>query len=368
MKKISLVEMYKGNDAKKAAMSVMDSGWFIKGPHNKELEKKFARFCSVREACTVNSGTSALMLAAEVLGVGKGDEVIIPSHTFIASAAPFLQRGAKVVFVDVDPETYTLDIDEVKKKVTPKTVGVVPVHLYGHPADMAPLQELARKKGLWLLEDACQAHGATYNRKKVGGLGTASVFSYFPSKVMTVGGDGGVFCSNDKALVETARMLRDQGRMAGEKFNSHLLGYNFRLSEILAAIGTVQLGHLPDWIKARRNAAKLYRKHLRDEESIHLPQEAKWARHVYYVYTIRVPAKDRDPLRAHLSSKGVATGLYYPVPVHRQPAVTMGKRARKIPVTDRLVDEIVSLPMHPDLTEPQIKRVAREVSGYFRGR
>lgn len=368
MKKIPLVEMYRGGDVRRAAASVLESGWYIKGPHGESFERSFARFCSAREACVVNSGTSALMLIMEALGVGRGDEIIMPSHTFIATATPVIHRGARPVFVDVDPVTYNLDPKQVEGKIGPRTAGIIAVHLYGHPANMEPLQKLAAKHGLFLVEDACQAHGATYNRRKVGSLGTAAAFSFFPSKNMTVGGDGGAVVSSDPELVETCRTLRDQGRLRGEKYLHHMAGYNFRLSEILCAVGEVQLKHLPDWISARRKVASMYGRELKGTDEVTLPAESKGSKHVYYVYTIRVPAAHRDALRSHLSSRGIATGLYYPVPVHAQPAITGGKRPARLPVTDALVEEILSLPMHPKLKENDVRRICREISGYFAGK
>lgn len=362
MKKISLCKIYVDDLMKEAAVNVLDSGGYIKGEQNKKLESGFAELCSVKHGVTVNSGTAALMLSLIALGIKKDDEVIVPSHTFIATASVVLHLGAKPVFVDIDPETYTLSVDDVKKKITKKTKAIIPVHLYGHPADMDRIMEIAEENDLKVIEDACQAHGAIYKGKNIGGIGDIGCFSFFPSKVMTVCGDGGMVTTNNKEIAEKIGMLRDQGRKKGEKYSHELLGFNFRLSELHAAIGRVQLKHLPDFIEKRRKIAKRYNEGVKGMKNVMTPKEKTWARHVYYVYTIRV--KKRDELVAYLNNKGVATGIYYPVPVHKQPCITKIIKPCVLRETEKCAKEVLSLPMHPMLKDEDIEYIVENVKKF----
>jgi len=362
MKKIELCKIYVDAQMKKVITNVLDSGRYIKGEQNKKFESEFAELCSVKHGVTVNSGTAALLLSLIALGIKKDDEVILPSHTFIATASVVLHLRAKPVFVDIDPETYTLSIDDVKKKITKKTKAIIPVHLYGHPVDMDRIVEVAEENNLKIIEDACQAHGAIYKGKKIGGIGDIGCFSFFPSKVMTVCGDGGMVTTNNKEIAEKIGMLRDQGRKKGEKYSHELLGFNFRLSELHAAIGRVQLKHLPDFIEKRRKIAKKYNKEFKDMESIVTPKEKNWAKHVYYVYTIRV--KKRDEIVKYLNDKGIATGIYYPIPVHKQPCVAKIVKPCILRETEKCAKEVLSLPMHPTLKDEDIKYIVENVKKF----
>lgn len=360
MEKIELCKIYVDEEMKQAVMRVLDSGQYIKGEENKNFEREFAKFCTTKYAVAVSSGTAALWLALQALGIKENDEVIVPSFTFIATASVVLHCNAKPVFADIDSRTYTIDPRDVEKKITEKTKAIIPVHLYGHPVDMAPLQELAEKYNLFITEDACQAHGALYKGKKVGGLGDVGCFSFFPSKPMTVCGDGGMITTNNKELAEKIAMLKDQGRK--EKYTHELLGFNFRLSEIHAAIGRLQLKHLEDWIEKRREIAKLYNELLNDVKEVTPPQEAEWARHVYYVYTVR--AKNRDKLLRYLKEKNIACGLYYPIPIHKQPCMRPFS-SPKLENTEKRTKEVLSLPMHPQLEDADIKYIANNVKAFF---
>lgn len=351
--KINFSEMYVDDSIKKAVLRILDSKRYIKGNELEIFEMEFAGLCSAKFGVGVSSGTSAILLSLIAAGIKKGDEVIVPSHTFIASASPAKFLGCTPVYADIDPETYTIDVDHVKKLITSKTKAIIPVHLYGHPVDMKPLLEIAEQKGLFVIEDACQAHAAEYRGKKTGSIGDVGCFSFFPSKNMTVAGDGGMITTNNDELAEKLSMLRDHGRK--DKYIHDILGLNFRLSEIPAAVGREQLKHLPEWTDKRRKVAAKYNELL--EGIVETPKEAKWAKHVYHLYVIQTD--DRDGLSNHLNKQGISTGIHYPVPVHRQPCMDAGKL--KLPVTDACVDRIVSLPMHPQLKDEEIEYVAEKI-------
>ena len=351
--KINFSEMYVDDEIRKVVLRILDSGRYIKGHELEIFEKEFAGFCSSKFGVGVSSGTSAILLSLIAAGIGKGDEVIVPSHTFIATASPAKFLGCTPVYADIDPETYTMDAGHVKKLITPKTKAIIPVHLYGHPADMKPLLEMAKEKGLFVIEDACQAHAAEYNGKRTGSMGDVGCFSFFPSKNMTVAGDGGMITTNNKELAERLSMLRDHGRK--DKYVHEMLGLNFRLSEIQAAVGREQLKHLTAWTDRRRKAAAKYNELLAG--IVETPQEAKWAKHVYHLYVIR--ADDRDGLSNYLNTQGIATGIHYPVPVHRQPCMKAGNV--NLPVTDACAGRILSLPMHPQLKDEEITYIAEKI-------
>ncbi len=351
--KISITEMYVDEEIKNAATRVLESKRYVKGPEVREFEKEFAKFCDAEYGIATNSGTSALHVAMLTAGIKKGDEVIVPSHTFIATASPLIHIGARPIFAEIDEETYTVDVDDVRKKITDKTKAVIPVHLYGHPCDMNSLKEVADDYGVIIIEDACQAHGAEYKGDKIGGIGDIACFSFFPSKNMTVAGDGGMIVTNNEEYAIKAAALVNQGRLERKKYEHDFAGFNYRMSEILAAIGRVQLKHLSAWIEKRRKVAKVYNENL-DGEVIVLPVEKEWAKHVYYVYVTR--CKNRDKLREFLKEKGITTGVHYPLPVHLQPAMKdfAGSRLR---ITEKVAREILSLPIYPQMGTQKIEYV-----------
>ena len=363
--KIPLTEVYVDDAVREAALRVLDSGWFVKSQENAGLEKEFAAYVGARHAVTVSSGTAALYLALQALGVRPRDEVLVPSFSFIATVTPLLQLGAKPVFVDIDRETFNIDPDLARRKVTKRTRGMLPVHLYGHPADLGPLADLADDADLWMLEDACQAHGAQYRGRHVGTFGDAATFSFFPSKNMTVCGDGGAVVTNRVDIADRVRMLTDAGRKPGDKYLHQVVAGNYRLSELHAAIGRVQLSYLPQWIDARRRVAADYTNRLSTISGVRPPVEREGCAHSYYVYTIR--ARRRDKLAAHLAASGIATGLYYPTPIHRQPAVPAVYRRAKLPETDRAAREVLSLPIHPRLAAEAVRQVAEAVGAFYAG-
>jgi dTDP-4-amino-4,6-dideoxygalactose transaminase len=377
MKKLNLTEMYVDEDMRQAALDVLNSGRYIKGPRVQDFEEEFAKFTKAQFGIATSSGTTALFTSYLALELKPGDEVILPSHTFIATATPLIFLGVKPVLVDIDPETYTMDTEDVKKKITDKTKGIVAVHLYGHPVDLQPILDLAKKHELKVIEDSCQAHGAKYQNQNIGDIGDVAVFSFFPSKNMTVAGDGGIGVTNDPELADKMRIIRNHGRT--DRDTSQILGLNFRMSELHAAIGMVQLKRLPDWIISRRNVAAIYNKIFGESElvtkgKITLPIERDWAKHVYHLYVIRVLNGKRDELRKHLQNHGINTGIHYGKAVHEQPVIIDYLKNQfnetiypdDFPETNKAIKEILSLPMHPELSVEDITRIVDSMKSFFR--
>ena len=347
---VPLSKMYVDGRIQQAVVDVLNSGQYIKGQYLQTFEQEFARFCNTNYAIGVSSGTSAILLSLMALGIAAGDDIIVPSHSFIATATPSIFLGARPVYADIDPETYTIDPAEIRRKLSPKTKAIIPVHLYGHPCDMDLINKIAKEHGLFVIEDACQAHGAIYKGYKVGSLSDIACFSFYPSKNMTVLGDGGMVTTNNEELAKKIRMLSDHGRT--EKYVHKLLGLNCRMSEIHAAIGIEQLKHIAEWNERRREIAIQYNYLLRNLKVV-TPVEMEWAIHVYHIYVIRV--EQRDKLALYLKEKGVQTGIHYPIPLHRQPCVQSDV---PLPVTEEYVGKILSLPMHSQLTDSEVKHVA----------
>jgi len=358
-----MVDMYITNEIKQKILSVYESGIYIKGEENSLFEKEFSEYCSCRNCTIVNSGTSALILGLQVLGIGRTDEVIMPSHTFIASANAVIFTGATPKFVDIDVKNYTIDSELIEESITPSSKAIMPVHIYGHPCDMSPIQDLAEDKNLFLIEDACQAHGAEYNKKKCGSLGDVAAFSFFPSKNMTVAGDGGALTTNDDKLAEKASAIRDQGRNSGEKYYHTYQGLNLRLSEIHAAIGRIQLKHLDEWNKKRRDNASFFNTKFSNIDEIIIPCEENWAYSVYHQYVIRT--RKRDSLSAFMNLNGIASGIHYPVPVHLQPAMIEVSKGLKLRKTEDVAAAILSIPVHPNLTEEEREYIAHKISDFY---
>jgi len=335
----------------RAIQEVISKTAFILGKAVTDFEEKFARYCETKHCIGVNSGTSALILALRALGIGEGDEVIIPANTFIATAEAISLVGAKPVLVDVEEKSYNLDPQKLEEAITPKTTAVIPVHLYGQPADMDPVLEIAQKRGLFVIEDACQAHGALYKGKKTGSLAVAGCFSFYPGKNLGAYGEGGAVTTNRDEIAEKIRMLRDHG--SAKKYHHQIIGNNCRLEGIQGAVLSVKLAHLDEWNEKRRKNADLYREYLR-ETDVKLPQQMPYATHVYHLFVVRV--KQREKLIEFLRGKGVFTGIHYPIPIHLQNAYSfLGYKKGSFPVTEECADEILSLPMFAELTEEQIK-------------
>ena len=338
-----------------AIRRVLQSGRYILGPEVEALEGEFARYCGVEHAVGVGSGTEALHLALKALGVGPGDEVITASHTAVATVSAVELAGAAPVLVDVHPESYTVDPQAVAAAMTPRTRAIIPVHLYGQPADLDPLLRVARARGVALVEDCAQAHGALYRGRPVGAWGDVGCFSFYPTKNLGAIGDGGMVITRDRAIAGRVRLLREYGWR--ERYTSSIPGWNSRLDELQAAILRVKLGHLDADNGKRRELANLY--HRRLPASIAAPpREMCYARHVYHLYVVRCPR--RDDLRRYLARRGIGTAIHYAVPVHLQPAYRrLGRGEGSLPVTERLAGEILSLPMYPELAPDQVESVAR---------
>ena len=347
---------------KEAVIRVLNSGSFVRGEETKRFEEEFAKWHGVRYAISSSSGTAALHVALIACGIKEGDEVITVAHTFVATVSTILSVGAKPVFVDVDPRYYTMDPEEVRKRISKRTKAILPVHLYGHPVDMKPILELAQKHGIYVVEDSCQAHGARYEGRLVGTLGHLGCFSFYPTKNMTVCGEGGMVITNDEELAARIRRLADHGRRSKDEFVE--LGYNYRLSELGSAIGRIQLKHLDKWVKKRRELAQLYSSLLSSLDDINVPEEAGWAYHSYTLYVCK--AKERDRLKDYLADQGIETGIYYPIPVHRQPLLLSHRlKMKPLPVTERLAQEVIALPMHPSLSLEDLTFVANSVKSFY---
>ncbi len=349
----------------KAVVDTLNSGRYVMGGNSKGFEREFSSFCGTKAAVSTSSGTTALHLTLTAIGIGAGDEVITTPHTFIATSNSIIHTGAKPVFVDIDPDTHNIDASKIEAAITPKTKAIIPVHIYGTPADMDAIMEIAEQHGLKVVEDACQAAGAEYRGRKTGSMGNAGCFSFFPSKVMTVGGEGGMVVTSDEELERKMVALRDQGRMPGEKYRHDMIGFNYRMGEISAAIGLQELKHLPEWLERRRKVAKEYSRLLQEVDNVKPPTEKEWAKSSYYVYTITVPSQNREKLIEWLRGAGIQAGIYYPMPLHLQPAYSgMGFRKGMFPVAEDIVTRILALPMHQYLKAEEIEFVAKKVAEF----
>jgi len=366
---IPLSKPYVNQEIKDRVWEVIDSGQYVLGSQSKGFEKEFAQFIGTKHAVLTSSGTSAIFLCLKALGVGPGDGVLVPSLTAFPTIEPVFHVGACPIFVDID-DTFTMDpkhIEEILKNPSPrpeikKIKGMIPVHLYGHPADMDAILNLANRYGLFVLEDCCQAHGARYKGKKVGSMGIAGCFSFYPSKNLTVFGDGGMVVTDDEALARKCRMLRDHGREA--KYEHELVGYNLRFNEIQAAVGRIQLSKLEGFNEARRNIAQWYSEGL-GGNSLTLPSVKEWAQSVFHLYVVQT--SKRDELAKFLKEKGIQTGIHYPIPCHLQPGVrnTIGPQP-KLEKTEEVVSKILSLPIYPELEREKVDFVCATIKEFFR--
>ncbi len=346
-----------------AIQEVLDSCAFAGGPFVEKFEKEWAAYCGTKHAIGVGNGTDALWLALLALGIGRGDEVITVPNTFLATVEAISLVGATPVFVDVDPKTYNMDPALLMKAITSRTRAVIPVHLFGQTADMDPIVEIAGKRSIPVIEDACQAHGAEYKGKRAGSIGAAGCFSFYPGKNLGAYGEGGAVVTDRQDIADKIRMLRDHGQV--KKYYHDLVGINGRLDGIQGAVLSVKLKHLDKWNASRRAAAKKYHESMKDIAGITLPFEAPYAKHVHHVFALKV--KNRDGLKESLEKKGVHCGIHYPVPVHLQKAYSsLGLRKGSFPVTESCADEFLSLPMFPELLEKQIEFVARSVEESLR--
>lgn len=337
-----------------AVARVLESSQFILGPEVAAFEKEFAQYISAAAAIGVNSGTSALHLALLAAGIGPGDEVITVPFTFVATVAAIGYSGAKPVFVDIDPASFTMDAAQIEAAITPRTKAIMPVHLYGQPADMDPIMEIARKHNLIVIEDAAQAHGAQYKGCRAGSIGDLGCFSFYPGKNLGAYGEGGAVVTSNPAYERTIRMLRDWGTET--KYVHELRGYNYRLEGIQGAILRVKLRYLEAWTEARRAHAAEYNRLLQGS-GVGVPQTMPYARHVWHIYAVRT--QDRTGLQAALQQQGIQSGIHYPIPVHLQPAWAHLNYSRgDFPHSEKTAEEVLSLPMYAELTEDDIHAVA----------
>jgi dTDP-4-amino-4,6-dideoxygalactose transaminase len=340
-----------------AIQGILESCQFTLGSEVAAFEKDFAAYCQSTHGIGVNSGTSALHLALLAAGVGKGDEVITVPFTFMATVSAIDYTGAKTVFVDIDPKTFTMDPTKLEAAITRKTKAIIPVHLYGQPADMDPILQIARDKNLIVIEDACQAHGAEYKGKRAGSMGDMACFSFYPGKNLGAYGEGGLVVTHSAEHARTMRMLRDWG--AEKKYEHVLKGYNYRMEGIQGAVLRVKLRHLEKWTEARRAAAARYDK-LFAGSGAPTPAAMPYARHVYHIYAIRTDR--RKEWQESLNAQGIQTGIHYPIPVHLLPAFSdLGYRAGDFPHSEKAANQVLSLPMFPELTAAQCEQVSAAV-------
>jgi perosamine synthetase len=343
-----------GEDEKRRVWEAMDSGSLAQGPRVRELEEQFAAFIGVEHAVAASSGTTALHLALLGYDIGEGDEVITVPFTFIASANSIVYTGARPVFVDIDERDFTMDVDRIEAAITPRTKALMPVSLYGQPAAMDAIAEIAERRGLAVVEDAAQAHGAAIGDRKSGSWG-AGTFSFYPTKNMTTG-EGGMITTHDGDLAERVRLLREHGMKV--RYHHEVVGYNFRMTDIAAAIGLAQLPKLPGYNERRRAIAARYDAEL---QGVITPFVRPGVTHVYHQYTIRV--SDRDAFAERLKERGVGSAIYYPIPVHRQkPFIALGLGDGSYPVTDRLTEQVLSIPVHPALSDDEVSTVIGAVN------
>jgi dTDP-4-amino-4,6-dideoxygalactose transaminase len=335
---------------------VFEKGDFILGQAATDFENQFARYCDAKYAVGVNSGTDALYLALAALGVGPGDEVILPTFTFIATALCVSYGGAKPVFVDIEDDTYNIDPSKIEKLVTKKTKAIIPVHIYGQPANMDEINAIAKKHGLKVIEDAAQAHGATYKKRKVGSLGDVACFSFYPTKSLGAFGDGGMIVTNDEAIKERSLMLRDYGRKG--RYEHKIKGYNSRLDTVQAVVLLAKLKHLDEWNKMRNANAVHYCELLKGVSGVTTPVIKNGRTHVFQTFAVRL--KNRDELCEKLKQKGISALIHYPIPLHLQEAYAeLGHKPGDFPVSEKIAKEILSLPMFPHMSKKEVEYVCQ---------
>ena len=353
---IPISKPFIGDEEKKAVMGVLDSGMLAMGPKTAEFESEFAKMCDVKHAIAVSSGTTALHIALMANGIGPGDEVITTPFTFIASINAILYVGATPVFVDIEEDTFNIDLTQVEKVITPRTKGILPIHLYGQLCDIAKLLEVAETYNLKIIEDACQAVMAKYKGQAAGSFGTGT-FSFYATKNM-MSGEGGMITTNDDEVAEQCRMIRSHGMK--QRYYHEMLGYNFRMMDIQAAIGLEQLKRLPAFNEKRRQNAAYFSAKI---ESVKTPREKQDYYHIWHQYTIRVNhGRSRDEAIKQLNEAGIGTGIYYPVPNHRQEHIRQIVGDISLPITEKMSREVVSLPVHPMLSQTDLETIVTEVN------
>jgi len=355
---------YITDDEINAVVEVLRSGQLAHGPVVEEFEREFSNYLGAPHTIAVSNGTIALYLALKALEIGDGDEVIVPDFTFIATASMVVAAGAKPVLADINPRTYTIDPNDVRRRLSSRTKAIIIVHLYGHPAEIEELVDIARSNNLYLIEDCAQAHGAEYKGTKVGVFGDVSAFSFYATKNLTMG-EGGAVVTKSREVAEKVRLLRNHGQVS--RYYHKIIGWNFRLTSIQAAIGLQQLKKLDKMNLRRRELAKMYLERLQSLDDIILPNEMPWAKHVYHQFTIWIKNADlRSKLIDYLRSKGIQTLIHYPRPLHEQPALTnYGFGSSDCPNSSEASRHVLSLPMHPALTDDDIDYVVKSIKEFF---
>lgn len=345
-----------GEEEINAVVEVMRSGVIAEGQKVKDFESNFADYVGTSYAVAVNSGTAALHAALLAHGIGNGDEVITPPFTFAATSNSVLFTGAKPVFADIKEDTFNIDPERIIEKITPGTKAIIPVHLYGQSADMKSIMEIAQDNDLIIIEDACQAHGATFEGKKTGSFGTGT-FSFYPTKNMTTG-EGGIITTNDKTVAEKAKMIRSHG--SRQRYYHEMLGYNLRMTDIAAAIGLVQLKKVDGFNDLRIRNAQYLSKSLNNINGISLPYVDRRCKHVFHQFTVRIRnGITRDEIVSLLNKKGIGTGIYYPLPIHKQPFYKDLGYSDSLPVSEKASEQVISLPVHPSITRTDLDTISQ---------
>lgn len=343
------------NEMDDELFKIIKNGNYVLGSEVKLFEKEFAKYIGTKYAVGVNSGSDAIFLALKSLNIHAGDEVITVSHTFSSTIDGIIRNGANPVMIDVEPDSYCMDASLIESKITERTKALLPVHIYGYPANMKKIRRIANDYGLFVIEDACQSHGAVYNGKKTGNMGEIGCFSFYPTKNLGCYGDGGIMVTNNFELYKLLKMLRNYGQ--SRKYHHDLVGINSRLDEIQAAVLRVKLKYLDIWNKKRRKIADIYNKQLNNLDIV-VPMEEKGYKHVYYVYVVRT--KDRDYLQKELLKHGIQTQIHYPIPMHKQRSYSKYNTSN-LPVSEKICDEILSLPMNPWLTNEEVLEICDNV-------
>ncbi|MBI3008790.1 MAG: DegT/DnrJ/EryC1/StrS family aminotransferase [Candidatus Omnitrophica bacterium] len=352
------------NDIDRAIENVLKSGWFVLGKELEAFEVEFAAYCQSHFGVGVGSGTEAIHLALLACGIKPGDEVITAPNTAVAVACAISFANANPVFVDIEPDTYMIDARRIEKAITKRTRAIIPVHLFGHPADMEPILDIAKRFNLKVIEDASHAHGAEYKGRKVGSIGDAGCFSFYPTKNLGCYGDGGMVVTNDEELAERLRLFRNYGE--DSKFHSKIKGFNSRLDEIQSAILRVKLKRLDEWNEKRQRIAFLYGRLLANEH-IKIPLSKSFVKHVYHQYVIRL--RERDELKKYLDSEGIETSIHYPVPIHLQKAYADASISNNdLAISESYAKEILSLPIHPEMSEEDVVKITEAVNNFTAGR
>jgi len=359
--KVPIVQLVLDDQTVKDAADVLKSGMWADGKNVKALEEEFTKYIGVKHARAVNNGTAALICALYGAGIRPGDEVLVPSFTFIATANTILECGAKPVFVEVDRATFNMDPMDAKKKVTKRTRAIMPVHLYGLPVDMDALKDIAVKNSLKIIEDACQAHGATYKGRKIGAIGDVAAFSFYPTKNMVCGGEGGIVTTNDDAIINRVKLYANHGQ--SQKYVHASMGFNFRMQEVNGVIARASLRALDASNKKRRENAELYNAALASISQVETPAVPAGCEHAYHQYTLKV--KNRDKLAEHLQKNEIGYGIHYAIPIHEQQSMKEAGFDIKMPVTEALAKEVISLPVHPLLSKEQLEYVTNTIKAFY---